>query len=370
METSAVNTRTAVDGAAAALNAAQKELDDRARELDEREAALKKAVDGVDAEKRLMAGQRPSDVIPLNIGGTKTHALRSTLCQYEPSLLAAKFSGRWDDSSPKDADGYFFIDHPYEVFIFLLDFLRAKAIETPDTPVAMPTPAETKCDATLRRIIDYYGLTQFCFPLRAAKHRGVAADISVVAGADLRVDSSSFCTMILQTPPGRHGLHLKSVEVVVDSCESLQIGWIYPQPQDQYGKVDHSTAFPTSDSVSKGVGEEGNTFAFDVARGGICYEGEVKISRPGVSLQAGSVVLCECNTRKGVFKWYADGVLVVEVDLTDPPAFIGTPLTWKSKMYPPSHPQGRSYSFAPPVPQLAISGKGRWHINALSYHQS
>ena len=48
---SALNTRTAVDGAAAALNAAQKELDDRARELDEREAALKKAVEGVDAEK-------------------------------------------------------------------------------------------------------------------------------------------------------------------------------------------------------------------------------------------------------------------------------------------------------------------------------
>ena len=82
MDNSADTTRTAVDGAAAALNAAQKELDDRARELDEREAALKKAVDGVDAEKRMMAGRKTSDVIPLNIGGTKTHALRSTLDEY------------------------------------------------------------------------------------------------------------------------------------------------------------------------------------------------------------------------------------------------------------------------------------------------
>jgi hypothetical protein len=29
-------------------------------------------------------------------------------------MLAAKFSGRWDDSLEKDADGNFFIDQPIE----------------------------------------------------------------------------------------------------------------------------------------------------------------------------------------------------------------------------------------------------------------
>ena len=124
-----------------------------------------------------------------------------------------------------------------------------------------------------------------------------------------------------------------------------------------------------SDSISKGVGEEGNAFAFDVARGGICYQGEVKIARPCVSLQAGSVVTCECHSRAGVFKWYVDGSLVVEVNLTDPPASPGDAPTWKTRLRPPHNPQMYS-SPNPPVPQLAISGKGRWHINALSYHQS
>jgi hypothetical protein len=34
----------------------------------------------------------------------------------EGSMLAAKFSGRWDDSLEKDAHGNFFIDEPVELF--------------------------------------------------------------------------------------------------------------------------------------------------------------------------------------------------------------------------------------------------------------
>jgi hypothetical protein len=37
-----------------------------------------------------------------------------TLTSVEGSMLAAKFSGRWDDSLEKDADGNFFIDQPIE----------------------------------------------------------------------------------------------------------------------------------------------------------------------------------------------------------------------------------------------------------------
>lgn len=57
-----------------------------------------------------MAGRQPADVLTLNFGGTKIQVLRKTLTQYDKSMFAAHFSGRWDDSIEKDAEGSFFID--------------------------------------------------------------------------------------------------------------------------------------------------------------------------------------------------------------------------------------------------------------------
>jgi hypothetical protein len=49
-------------------------------------------------------------------------------------MLAAKFSGRWDDSLEKDADGNFFIDQPIEWFQPMIDYLRSAACLTPNAP--------------------------------------------------------------------------------------------------------------------------------------------------------------------------------------------------------------------------------------------
>jgi hypothetical protein len=56
----------------------------------------------------------PGDVLRFNVGGARIDVLRRTLTSVEGSMLAAKFSGRWDDSLEKDADGNFFIDQPIE----------------------------------------------------------------------------------------------------------------------------------------------------------------------------------------------------------------------------------------------------------------
>ena len=111
-----------VDAVAEAIEKAKAELDEREASLERREEQLKKAIEGVDHEKKLMAGRAPSDVLQLNIGGSHCSVSRRTLCQYEPSLLAAKFSGRWDDNVEKDADGRFFIDQPAHLFMPLVDF--------------------------------------------------------------------------------------------------------------------------------------------------------------------------------------------------------------------------------------------------------
>lgn len=58
----------------------------------------------------------PNDVLHLNIGGTKATTLRKTLTSIQDSVLAIKFSGRWDAGMEKDNEGNFLIDQEYFLF--------------------------------------------------------------------------------------------------------------------------------------------------------------------------------------------------------------------------------------------------------------
>ena len=149
----------AVDAARSSLqervDAATLALDEREAKLEEREVALKKAIDGVELEKQLMAGRTPGDVLKLNVGGTIIMIRRSTLCQYEDSLLAAHFSGRFDDSVEKMGE-VFFIDEAPELFLGLVNFLRAKARETPSEPAKLSRALEDSSD--FRSLWNFYGM--------------------------------------------------------------------------------------------------------------------------------------------------------------------------------------------------------------------
>ena len=203
-----------VGGAIAdAVDAAQAELEEREAKVEEREEALRKALEGVDNEKRLMAGCTPNDVLPLNIGGTKCHVLRKTLTQHEGSMLAARFSGRWDDSIDKDADGFFFIDQPAELMMPLINFLRAKAIETPvvvpvKVPVVYPN-ADGKVgndkEQDFYRLVEYYGMTPFVYGQCFWLHRGLAGQGGqCTAGAEPSVTCTAWNTYVLR-PDGHDG---------------------------------------------------------------------------------------------------------------------------------------------------------------------
>ena len=106
-----------------------------------------------------------SDVIHLNVGGcTKVAVLRRTLTSFD-SMLATRFSGRWDDSIEKDRDGNFFIDQPPELFVPLLNYLRAKMVETPRAPpVVSPLFHVAEEEKGFFRIVEYYGLTSTVYP--------------------------------------------------------------------------------------------------------------------------------------------------------------------------------------------------------------
>eukprot|EP00956_Cyclotella_meneghiniana_P034072 scaffold101346_cov68-Cyclotella_meneghiniana.AAC.3 len=100
-------------------------LQTKEKDLKEREEAFAKRV-------KLFETTNPSigsgnDVIQLNVGGQKNIAvLRSLLTQFEDSMLAAKFSGRWDDSMEKDRDGNVFLDQDPESFMILISYLRLR----------------------------------------------------------------------------------------------------------------------------------------------------------------------------------------------------------------------------------------------------
>jgi hypothetical protein len=100
-----------------------------------------------------------SDIVYLNVGGTKMATKRSTLCQIEGSLLAAMFSGRWEHNVERDADGHVFLDFNPKLFAFVLDYLRAKKIETPSKPALLP-PVALEDTVNFRSLVDYLGVEQ------------------------------------------------------------------------------------------------------------------------------------------------------------------------------------------------------------------
>jgi hypothetical protein len=111
------------------LRRKQKILQEREQELEKRSAALERD------KSQFLLDKSPSDVLHLDVGGTCIAVLRRTLTSVEQSMLSSRFSGRWDESLEKDRDGNFFIDQPIELFLPMVNYLRAKACETPLGPL-------------------------------------------------------------------------------------------------------------------------------------------------------------------------------------------------------------------------------------------
>ncbi len=131
------------------LKKKQKNLEEREAELERRITAFEQGTGQI---------QRPCDVLHLNVGGTLTAVLRKTLTSVDGSMLASRFSGRWDDCLEKDKDGNFFIDQPMELFGPMIDYLRAKACETAlAPPVTTPEFENEKKRRDFVRMVEYFG---------------------------------------------------------------------------------------------------------------------------------------------------------------------------------------------------------------------
>ena len=124
-------------------------------------AKMKAEVDAYNLEKERMKAVtvKDNDIIHLNVGGQKMTTKRSTLCQVEGSLLAAMFSGRWEDRLERDKDGCVFFDFNPQYFGFILDYLRAKKIETPENPAPLPKVAPDQLK-NFSNLVNYLGLEE------------------------------------------------------------------------------------------------------------------------------------------------------------------------------------------------------------------
>ena len=129
--------------------------------VEEERAKMTQEIESYKAEKLRMKAVVVSDddIINLNVGGTKMTTKRSTLCQVKGSLFSSMFSGRWETSLARDEDGRIFFDFNPQYFVLILDYLRGKAIATPDNPVPLPKVPHDQVKS-FNNLIEYLGLSE------------------------------------------------------------------------------------------------------------------------------------------------------------------------------------------------------------------
>ena len=129
--------------------------------IEEERAKMTQEIEAYKAEKLRMKAVEVSDddIINLNVGGTKMTTKRSTLCQVKGSLFSSMFSGRWETSLARDEDGRIFFDFNPQHFVLILDYLRGKAIATPENPVPLPKVPDDQVKS-FNNLIEYLGLSE------------------------------------------------------------------------------------------------------------------------------------------------------------------------------------------------------------------
>ena len=295
------------------------ELEEMRKLLRERDVALQakdRELEGL--RTRLLAKQtntsshnntspQPSDVLRLNIGGTRVDVLRRTLTQVEGSMLASKFSGRWDETLERDQDGAMFIDQPSELMVPMLNYLRARQIETPVAPpVSPPEFANPKDLADLYRIVEYYGLTLAMYPIGVycINSQDPTGQAGLVGEGLCQIASSpgEWTTVCLQPKYFGHARGVASYEVVLhEPCTGAQLGWVHKL----------SSWDRRSLSAGYGVGYLTRSIGLDCVRSALVINGTSTALKEGsgVSVAPGTTIRLEDSGSR----WLVNGTPVASI---------------------------------------------------------
>ena len=107
---------SALGGISKMVKEREEKLRIREEELEEDRRAFAKEVLKM-CGKEAMENSVKNNVLRLNVSGAHIDVLRRTLCSVKAgSMLASRFSGRWDDSLEKNSEGRFLIDQPVDLF--------------------------------------------------------------------------------------------------------------------------------------------------------------------------------------------------------------------------------------------------------------
>ena len=260
-------------------------LQQRKKDLEQRENELKRAREAFEKENPSFG--TPSDVLTLNVGGTCISVLRRTLTCVEGSMLATRFSGRWDDSLEKDKEGNFFIDQPFNLFSMMIDHLRAMQIETPSGPPVTPPLGSIGKNDKQRldfiRMAEYYGLTLAIYPMEFSMVNCDRTNVELVCQpANYSIDAPDLVTVSL-SPASSHRRQISAFEVTLGSFSSAKIGWI---------------------------GGEHHALLLDCSHSTITGPDGVLGTVHGVSIEEGSILRFEVDGNK----WFVNGQLVAFCD--------------------------------------------------------
>jgi hypothetical protein len=282
-------------------------MKNREKDLEIREEELKKLKARLE-EEYPNHGQA-DDVLDLNIGGTPTSVLRRTLTQIDGSMLAAKFSGRWDESLTKDANGRFFIDQDFALFERLINFLRELSCQTESTEFPMsPKFQDMSLQRSFNTMVEYYGLTLGVFPINCYMYdKGKEL---VVKYRSTAITSSEKTTYLLMPTENSHRRFVKSYEVSLGLHSTVQIGWASPTYRKEAAEFDSEGHV--------GVGYSESSVAFDSARNAVVFtdDDETILTKcGGIEIKEGTVIRCQ---DKGSV-WMFDGeAKVSQVSLSLP----------------------------------------------------
>lgn len=306
-------TDTDVDQLTATLQYLPKLLREREKALDERERQLEH-VRVLLEEKHPCSGE-PSDVLTLNVGGTIISVLRRTLTQVEGSMLASRFSGRWDKSLEKDKDDRFFIDQDPDLFTVLLSHLRDRANQTQGGAALRPKFAleDWHRKIAFDRMLDYYGLTLGVYPvgLYALGKEGRGALISGDPGYEVTNGEMSYALAPLENtrPKGFCSVRQpQAIEVTLEEFTSAQVGWYIDEKETSF--------FDSMKPGETGVGYGQYSYAIDCAKNGMVgWNGLERHFRSlsGARSTTGTVIRTEWAYATGAnvdMKWFVDGELV------------------------------------------------------------
>ena len=288
-------------------------LRQRQAELEGKEQELKRQHEAF--EKDHPNHGAPSDVLRLNIGGLRRDVLRRTLTQYEGSLLASKFSGRWDDSLEKDTDGNFFIDQPERLFLPLLDYLRAKQCETPLSLISKPPIFYSSYDFVGKKeqqdfetMVEYYGLTLAVYPfglyqMNPAKNRWT--DWKLLGEGCCKIESKEWSTYVLCPLAGCHSRAIESYEVTLDDCSAIQVGFIRTEASHMDEYLESNT--------DRGVGYGYHSLALDCVKGTIASkEKSTTLVDSQISAGIGNGTGTIVRSEQGGRRWYVNGTCVAK----------------------------------------------------------